>query len=940
MAQPYREGNMKLKRFMTVIMTVMLVLGLSMSISFADDPAIDFSSSDGNPSNNIHLPYADGYHGSITNSYLTWNNNDLVRVEYINGKVIAETYDSSFNVKDRKVIEPELEYFGGFFSGSNAYYIAYGQNNPNESSSVEVFRFVKYDKNWNRLGACSVKGANTKIPFRAGGLAMTEYNGTLYVHTCHQMFKSDDGLNHQANCTFKVQESNMSLTSSYYGVYNLSYGYVSHSFQQKAAVDGTYLYRADLGDAHPRSIALTATKHGSAVSSPSLTGSLVQIPGKTGANYTGFELGGMELSGSNVIVAGCGVTSGNAKMNIFVSSTSKTSIKENVTWITNYTTDSIIEVGTPKLVKLNANQFLLMWEEHNTEDRTYVTKAALLGSGGGLASSVVTMRTPLSECNPVVDSSGYVVWYYTDDSSPRFFRLDPFRLSEAEAQAAELKRIGLCEIYVSQYNLYYSGQEIRPHVTVETVDGSLTEGVDYELIYSNNINAGQASVTINGIGAYSGSETVPFTIEKASHNIQVNAPYDPIELGSTLDLEVTSSTNTGFTFESDNTSVITVDDAGRITAVGEGEAYVIVKEAESDNYSESESRAWIRVSKDVHTMVEYDVKYANGEDNVATITRRCSVCGKEETETLKTMTVIDYVYFWSDFYGTPYVGSVVSPGDEYEISIGGYGPEDADDTTFVVESSDSNVMTVEDNIIRFVGTGTVTMTVYAKYNPSVNYTQTFTVSTEGSADPDDSYNYDDPYNWDDYYNYDNPYDPYGIGSDTGSDTGNTGADVSGAGSDAGTSGAKKILKAGTVIKRNGSRYTVLSGSKKTLALTKAKNKTSFTVPATVKISGYGTFKVVQIKAKAFTGKKIRSVTIGKNVSKIKSKAFYGSKATKVTLRTKKLKKSSVKGSLRGSRVKTIRVRITKKAGKTNKTYVKKYKKYFTKKNAGRKVTVK
>ena len=66
---------------------------------------------------------------------------------------------------------------------------------------------------------------------------------------------------------------------------------------------------------------------------------------------------------------------------------------------------------------------------------------------------------------------------------------------------------------------------------------------------------------------------------------------------------------------------------------------------------------------------------------------------------------------------------------------------------------------------------------------------------------------------------------------------------------------------------------------------------------------------------------------------IKKNAFKGSKATNVIINTKLLKKASVKGSLIGSKVKTIKVKV-------GKTFVKSYKKIFTKANAGKKVTVK
>lgn len=149
------------------------------------------------------------------------------------------------------------------------------------------------------------------------------------------------------------------------------------------------------------------------------------------------------------------------------------------------------------------------------------------------------------------------------------------------------------------------------------------------------------------------------------------------------------------------------------------------------------------------------------------------------------------------------------------------------------------------------------------------------------------------------------------------------------------------IKVGDVRKVNGNSYKVTSTKSRTVSFKKAKKAKSIVVPATVKLEDGKVYKVTAVEAGAFTSKSIKSVTIGKNVKKIKAKAFSKSKATTVTLKTKLLKKSTVKSSLKGSVVKTVKVRITKKASdKTNKTYIKKYKKIFTKGNAGRKITVK
>lgn len=87
----------------------------------------------------------------------------------------------------------------------------------------------------------------------------------------------------------------------------------------------------------------------------------------------------------------------------------------------------------------------------------------------------------------------------------------------------------------------YTGSEIRPGVTVKSEDGSytLTEGVEYSLSYSNNVNAGQASVTITGIGQnFNQSVTKTFTINpmNLSNAGQIKLPQEEYEYtGSSIE---------------------------------------------------------------------------------------------------------------------------------------------------------------------------------------------------------------------------------------------------------------------------------------------------------------------------------------------------------------------------------------------------------------------
>ena len=67
-------------------------------------------------------------------------------------------------------------------------------------------------------------------------------------------------------------------------------------------------------------------------------------------------------------------------------------------------------------------------------------------------------------------------------------------------------------------NIIYSGSELKPSVKVyynwdNMFSVQLKEGLDYNVTYSDNINAGTATAIVTGIGAYSGTKNVTFTIE-------------------------------------------------------------------------------------------------------------------------------------------------------------------------------------------------------------------------------------------------------------------------------------------------------------------------------------------------------------------------------------------------------------------------------------------
>jgi len=374
------------------------------------------------------------------NSYLYENpDKSVTRVEYIgNRKVIVETYQSG-QLTSSKTIDAELDIFGGFYHGDNYNYLVYGAQNLNDSDDVEVIRVVQYDKDFNRIASKSIQAVNTYIPFDAGSLRMTEAAGKLYIYTCHEMYQSSDGLHHQSNMTFVLNEETLEIVDSYFDVMNIAQaGYVSHSFNQFIKTDGKSIYRVDHGDAGPRAVSITKCDVGGSITSVSYR-LLLNINGPYGANATGVSVGGLELSANNCIVVGNSVEqsdentyNSNGTRNIFVSVTDKELNTMQTKWLTSYTDQDNITVRTPQLVKIDEAHFLVMWEEYNEISRKTVAKVTTIDEDATVTSPVRVIRACLSDCQPTVTADGKVVWYVTDDSSLVFYSLAPFALNQTQ----------------------------------------------------------------------------------------------------------------------------------------------------------------------------------------------------------------------------------------------------------------------------------------------------------------------------------------------------------------------------------------------------------------------------------------------------------------------------------------------------------------------------
>ena len=89
----------------------------------------------------------------------------------------------------------------------------------------------------------------------------------------------------------------------------------------------------------------------------------------------------------------------------------------------------------------------------------------------------------------------------------------------------------------------YTGSAITPNVVVKMDGETLVKNTDYELEYSGNINVGTATITINGIGNYSGQTSVTFRILSNINNATIAAIPDQTYTGNQIKPTLTVTHN-------------------------------------------------------------------------------------------------------------------------------------------------------------------------------------------------------------------------------------------------------------------------------------------------------------------------------------------------------------------------------------------------------------
>lgn len=132
-------------------------------------------------------------------------------------------------------------------------------------------------------------------------------------------------------------------------------------------------------------------------------------------------------------------------------------------------------------------------------------------------------------------------------------------LFNVTATTLSLEDISNHIVGLSENSFVYTGEEIRPTVLT---DGTITEGIDYNVTYSNNIEVGTGTVSVIGNGNYEGTVSLSFSITSSE------------EVTKTPPEENNTSTDTSSDTSTEESSIVSDDEP------------VTVKENLEDNSNE------------------------------------------------------------------------------------------------------------------------------------------------------------------------------------------------------------------------------------------------------------------------------------------------------------------------------------------------------------------
>ena len=203
-------------------------------------------------------------------------------------------------------------------------------------------------------------------------------------------------------------------------------------------------------------------------------------------------------------------------------------------------------------------------------------------------------------------------------------------LFNVTATTLSLEDISNHIVGLSENSFVYTGEEIRPTVLT---DGTVTEGIDYNVIYSNNIEVGTGTVSVIGDGNYEGTVSLSFSITSSEEVTET-----PVEEDNTS-TDTSSGTSTEEPVVSDDENV-TVEENETVTESTEStvEKESVVSDDETINVEENSNEEVVTESTESTVKEEEPAVSDNENITVEENSNEESVAEEVVTESTESTT--------------------------------------------------------------------------------------------------------------------------------------------------------------------------------------------------------------------------------------------------------------------------------------------------------------
>ena len=186
-----------------------------------------------------------------------------------------------------------------------------------------------------------------------------------------------------------------------------------------------------------------------------------------------------------------------------------------------FNSESVLSIaGSPVAVQATGANYSNATDEAIGKTKEEITSKEFAKE---LNQNIATLEDTLKVVNDELDGGSHLCYYTGDGSDLEAWTVKDDKVVFGDTQKSH--QIG--KVSLPKQNYSFTGEAQMPEATVLDEEGNiLVEGTDYKVSYSNNINAGTATVTVTGIGNYFGTAATTFTIAPLNINTIRVSPID------------------------------------------------------------------------------------------------------------------------------------------------------------------------------------------------------------------------------------------------------------------------------------------------------------------------------------------------------------------------------------------------------------------------------